>query len=144
VLQSALALVPLENVMRALTRLCCLSLLAASGVAGAATLYQWKDAQGVTHYSQSPPPGGKYQARRVDRHGDAPVEATEAAAPAENANCLSARKNLEILGKPGKVMTDRDGDGKPDAELDDAQRDAQKGLAEAAIKAYCAPPAAAE
>ncbi|MDL5366185.1 DUF4124 domain-containing protein [Xanthomonas sp. NCPPB 2654] len=131
--------------MRALTRLCCLSLLAAaSGVAGAATLYQWKDAQGVTHYSESPPPGGKYQARRVDGHGGAPAEATEAAAPAENANCLSARKNLDILGKPGKVMTDRDGDGKPDAELDEAQREAQKGLAEAAIKAYCAPPPAAE
>ncbi|UYB51708.1 DUF4124 domain-containing protein [Xanthomonas sp. AM6] len=130
--------------MRALPRLCCLFLLAASGVAGAATLYQWKDAQGVTHYSQSPPPGGKYQARRVDSHGGAPAEATEVAAPAENANCLSARRNLDILGKPGKVMTDRDGDGKPDAELDDAQREAQKGLAEAAIKAYCAAPAAAE
>ncbi|MBB4127958.1 hypothetical protein GGR77_003280 [Xanthomonas translucens] len=130
--------------MRALTRLCCLCLLCASGVAGAATLYQWKDAQGVTHYSQSPPPGGKYQARRVDSHGGAPAETSEVAAPAENANCLSARKNLDILGKPGKVMTDRDGDGKPDTELDDTQRQAQKALAEAAIKAYCAPPAAAE
>ena len=135
---------PLENVMRALTRLCCLSLLAVSGVAGAATLYQWKDAQGVTHYSQSPPPGGKYQARRVDSHGGAPAETTEVAAPAENGNCLSARKNLDILSKPGKVMTDRDGDGKPDGELDETQRGAQKALAEAAIKAYCAPPAAAE
>ncbi|WP_343123704.1 DUF4124 domain-containing protein, partial [Xanthomonas translucens] len=53
--------VPVETVMRALTRLCCLCLLTASGVAGATTLYQWKDAQGVTHYSQSPPADGKYQ-----------------------------------------------------------------------------------
>jgi hypothetical protein len=130
--------------MRALTRLCCLSLLAASGVADAATLYQWKDAQGVTHYSETPPPGGKYQVRRVDSRGGAPAEPSEAAAPAESANCLSARKNLDILDKPGKVMTDRDGDGKPDGELDETQRSAQKALAEAAIKAYCAPAAAAQ
>ncbi|WLA11805.1 DUF4124 domain-containing protein [Xanthomonas translucens] len=130
--------------MRALTRLCCLCLLTASGVAGATTLYQWKDAQGVTHYSQSPPADGKYQARRVDSHGGTQAESSEVAAPAENANCLSARKNLDILGKPGKVLTDRDGDGKPDGEMEEAQRDAQKGLAEAAIKAYCAPPAAAQ
>lgn len=129
--------------MRALTRLCCLSLLAASGAAGAATLYQWKDAQGVTHYSESPPPGGKYQARRVDSRGGAPAETTSAA-PAESANCLGARKNLDILSKPGKVMTDNDGDGKPDTELDDTQRAAQKALAEAAVKAYCPQPAAAE
>ncbi|MFC6841319.1 DUF4124 domain-containing protein [Xanthomonas theicola] len=130
--------------MRALPRLCCLSLLAASGVTGATTLYQWKDAQGVTHYSESPPPGGKYQARRVGSHGGAPAEAAQVDAPAENGSCLSARKNLDILGKPGKVLTDSDGDGKPNGELDEAQRAAQKSLAEAAIKAYCPQPAAAE
>ncbi|MEL4891303.1 DUF4124 domain-containing protein [Xanthomonas protegens] len=126
--------------MRALPRFCCLPLLAVSGMLGATTLYQWKDAQGVTHYAETPPPGGKYQVRKVDTRGDAPAETPEAA-PAENAKCLTARKNLDILDKPGKITTDSDGDGKPDGELDESQRGAQKALAEAAIKAYCTPAA---
>ena len=37
-------------------------LLAASAVQGG-EVYQWKDANGVTHYSQTPPPKGSYQQR---------------------------------------------------------------------------------
>ncbi|MBN6150337.1 DUF4124 domain-containing protein [Xanthomonas sp. AmX2] len=124
--------------MRALTRLCCLCLFASSA-ASAATIYQWKDAQGVTHYSESPPAGQKYEARRIDARGGTAIQAEAAGAPAENANCTTARKNLDLLNKPAPVMSDNDGDGKPDGELSAAQRESQKTLAEAAIKAYCTP-----
>ncbi|WP_045737603.1 DUF4124 domain-containing protein [Xanthomonas sp. MUS 060] len=130
--------------MRALPRFfCCLPLFAASGMLGATTLYQWKDAQGVTHYAEAPPPGVKYQERRIDAHGDTSVD-PQAASPAENPNCLIARKNLDILNKPGKITTDSKGDGKPDGVLDESQRATQKALAEAAIKAYCTPTPAAK
>ena len=52
---------------------------------------------------------------------------------------MSENLKVEVLGGKGRVMQDTDGDGKPDAPLDDSQREAQKGLAEAAIKAYCTP-----
>jgi hypothetical protein len=118
-----------------------LVLLAASTAAGAANLYKWKDANGVTHYSEKPPEGQTYDTRRIDAHaGVAPAEAPTA--QAESTQCTTARKNLEVLGGSGPVMQDTDGDGKPDTALDEGQRAAQKNLADAAVKAYCAPVAA--
>lgn len=124
--------------MRALSRLSALLLLA-SATASAGNVYKWKDANGVTQYSEKPPAGQTYEARQVE-HRDPPPRET-AAAPAENKECTSARSNLSLLNGPGKVMQDTDGDGKPDATLTDAQRSAQKTLAEAAIQAYCTPKA---
>ena len=46
-----------------------------------------------------------------------------------------------LLDGPGKVLQDTDGDGKADTALTDAQRSAQKTLAETAIQAYCTPKA---
>jgi hypothetical protein len=124
--------------MRALSRLSALLLLA-SATASAGNVYKWKDANGVTQYSEKPPAGQTYEARQVE-HRDPPPRET-AAAPAENKECTSARSNLTLLNGTGKVMQDTDGDGKPDATLTDAQRSAQKTLAEAAIQAYCTPKA---
>src|SRR3546814_9453321 len=60
-----------------------LSLLLASSAACAQDLYQWKDANGVTHYSQTPPASGSYTERTESGRGPArPVE-TAAAEPAE-------------------------------------------------------------
>ena len=46
------------------TRILCntlaLTLLIATTTAVAGEVYQWKDANGVTHYSQTPPPKGVY------------------------------------------------------------------------------------
>ncbi|HBK45091.1 MAG TPA: DUF4124 domain-containing protein [Xanthomonadaceae bacterium] len=123
--------------MKPASRLC-LALLLASTAAGAANLYKWKDANGVTQYSEKPPTGQQYEARRIDsRAGVAPVAETVEAKQSQD--CLNARSNLELLGSDKAVMQDSDGDGKPDARLDDAQREAQKNLAEAAAKAYCKP-----
>lgn len=51
--------------------------------------------------------------------------------------CSTARANLALLDGGGQVMQDTNGDGKADTALTQEQRSAQKGLAEAAIKAYC-------
>lgn len=116
-----------------------LALLAASAAAGAGNLYKWKDANGVTHYSEKPPEGRQYDTRRIDaRAGVAPAETPEARP--ESDACTAARRNLEVLGGSGPVvMQDTDGDGKPDTPLDEGQRAAQKNLADAAVKAYCVP-----
>lgn len=117
--------------------------------AAATDLYQWKDAQGVTHYSDSPPPGqsGSGQVKnRVIRNKSGTPSQTAASAPAENSQCASARANLKQLQSSAQVGVDNDGDGKPDSALDAQQRAAQVQLAEASIRAYCTPapaPAAA-
>ncbi|MGB3394269.1 MAG: DUF4124 domain-containing protein [Stenotrophomonas sp.] len=123
--------------MRALPSLCCLLLLT-SATAVAGPLYKWKDANGVTQYSERPPQGQKYETRRITASGDPVVETEPATAKAEESpNCTSARNNLKLLAGSGPVMQDTDGDGKPDAELDQDQRAAQKQLAEAAAAVYC-------
>ena len=115
-----------------------LGLLLLATAASATDLYKWKDAQGVTHYSESPPAGQKYESRRVDDRGG--VSAAEEAAPAaESPNCTAARGNLKMLAGKGPVMKASDGDGKADVQLDDTERANQRELAEAAIKAYCPP-----
>ena len=89
--------------------------------------------------SDTPPAGQKFRERDLNNRDPDTAAATDAKPAAENPQCTMARKNLEVLGGKGRVMQDTDGDGKPDAPLDDSQREAQKGLAEAAIKAYCTP-----
>ncbi|WP_315389019.1 DUF4124 domain-containing protein [uncultured Stenotrophomonas sp.] len=126
--------------MRALPLMCCLLLVSATASAG--NVYKWKDANGVTQYSEKPPTGQKAEQRQIQNRDPAagPVTA-KAAAPAESTDCTNARNNLTLLNGKGEVMQDTDGDGKPDKALDADQRTAQKGLAEAAIKAYCKPAA---
>lgn len=123
--------------MRALPRLCCLLVLASASVS-AGNLYKWKDANGVTQYSERPPTGQQYETRRIAASGAPVVEAAPAEA-GESEQCVGARKNLEILAGNNRVMRDTDGDGKPDTELDEIQRAAQKQLAESTAAVYCKP-----
>ncbi|MEG0184919.1 MAG: DUF4124 domain-containing protein [Stenotrophomonas sp.] len=124
--------------MRALSCLGYLLLLASANVL-AGPVYKWKDAKGVTQYSETPPAGAKYETRQQAR----PAQADAGAAPAEAApvpeQCTTARANVALLQGEGQVMQDTNGDGKADTALTAEQRSAQKGLAEAAIKAYCPP-----
>jgi hypothetical protein len=125
--------------MRALPRLCCLLVLASAAhgaLAGNGNLYKWKDANGVTQYSERPPAGQAYETRRITTAGT-PVAAAEPGKADEAPECTAARRNLDLLQGNGPVMQDTDGDGKPDTRLDDAQRSAQKQLAEAAAAVYC-------
>lgn len=115
----------------------CLAAAAVSAQSGAA--YQWKDANGVTHYSSSPPPSGAYKTRAVSSQGASiSAAATAAAQPAEDPQCATARANLKLLQGKGAVQIDSNGDGKPDRPLTEAERGNQSALAEATLKANCA------
>ncbi|RRU12322.1 DUF4124 domain-containing protein [Stenotrophomonas sp. 278] len=124
--------------MRVLPLLCCLLLASAS--ASAQNVYKWKDANGVTQYSEKPPANQKAEQRRITTR-DPVTTGRKAEAPAESADCSQSRKNLALLNGQGEVMYDTDGDGKPETPLTADQRKAQKSMAEAGIQAYC-PPAA--
>ncbi len=120
--------------MRALFCLSCLLLAVAPAWAG--QVYKWKDANGVTQYSETPPPGKVAETRQLTRDPGtrtAPA-AEEAPLPAQ---CTTARDNLALLDGGGQVMQDTDGDGKADSPLSEEQRSSQRALADAAIKAYC-------
>jgi hypothetical protein len=126
--------------MRALTLTLPLLLVAALAQAQSSTVYQWKDANGVTQYSERPPTGRQAESRRISHRGDVMAgEAVEQAAP-ESANCLTARKNLEMLDGTRAISRDSDGDGKPDAVLSDSQREAERQLAQATITSQCKQP----
>ncbi|WP_372015971.1 DUF4124 domain-containing protein [Pseudoxanthomonas sp. 10H] len=119
----------------------CLLLLAATlcASASATNVYQWKDAKGVTHSSDKPPAGQRYDTRRVDNRGQTVETAEPEAAAAETPQCATARGNLQLLGSGSALQQDTDGDGKADKTMSDAERAQHRELAEAAVKAYCPP-----
>jgi len=119
------------------------SLAGASAQAAAGNLYQWKDAKGVTHYSDKPPTDEQYKGRRINDHGAPAQTAAPAGESIVDPQCQTARRNLEVLQGKGAVQQDLDGDGKPDKTLDDSERENQRALAQAAANAYCKPAAAA-
>lgn len=125
-----------------------LALLLAAAAATAGEVYEWKDANGVTHYTQTPPPNGDYR-EHDERDIASPAPAATAATPTttaasttasagartESAQCSTARKNIELLQGEVAVQQDTDGDGKPDKTLDDTERANQLELARATLKA---------
>ena len=126
-----------------LIRTCALLVLAsACTTALAGKVYQWKDAQGVSHYADSQPPNQQVKDRRIDNRGAAVLEDQAVGKSVENPQCTTARLNLQILAGNASVQQDTDGDGKPDKVLGEEDRANQRNLADAAVKAYC-PPAAA-
>ena len=116
-----------------------LLLMGATVPAFAQKVYQWKDAKGVTHYSDSPPPSQQFQDRRIDNRGEPVPQDVAAGKSVESPQCISARLNLSLLAGKSALQQDTDGDGKPDTTLDDTGRENQRNLAEAAVKAYCPP-----
>lgn len=97
-------------------------------------VYKWKDAKGVTHYSDSPPPTGRYGSVL-------PNASARMAAPAKpDPRCATARTNVERLkSSRSDIGLDANGDGKPDAVMTAEQRAAQLRNAEAAEREYCKP-----
>lgn len=114
------------------------ALLLACSAAHADRVYQWKDANGVTQYSDKPPQGQKYQDRRIDSRGSATEGVTaEDGKAKESPQCTMARNNLAVLAGGGPVQVEGESEGQPARTLRDDERAAQKSLAEAAVKAYC-------
>ncbi|MFT4197620.1 MAG: DUF4124 domain-containing protein [Pseudoxanthomonas sp.] len=119
--------------------LACLLAVAPLAAPAQSTMYQWKDASGVTHYSDTPPPKAGANSRYIAASAsDAKGESAVASAPAESADCAKARLNQKILAQNTPVQM-AGADGKPGANLSDAERASQREIAEQAIKAYCTP-----
>ncbi len=119
--------------------------------------YKWKDAQGVTHYSDSPPPSGtKYDMVKttgsvvppagasVPAPAPAPKPAASTTAPSgptadtpQNRKklCADLQSNIGVLNKPEPVSVD-DGKGGR-VQLDDAGRKRQIETAQAQMTLYC-------
>jgi Domain of unknown function (DUF4124) len=116
-----------------------LALGAAPG-AFAGEVYQWKDANGVSHYSQTPPAQGKFQARSIyHRERATDEQATATGTPAESPQCTTARKNIDLLMSGAKLQMDSDGDGKADRDLSDSDREKQLQIAQTVSRVNCSP-----
>ena len=105
----------------------------------AGEVYQWKDANGVTHYSQTPPPQGKFAARSIYHREQAAEGQPAEAAPTESRQCITARGNIELLQSGAKLQLDSDNDGKPDKDLDDSARAEQLRIAQTVARVNCSP-----
>ncbi|PIQ36497.1 MAG: hypothetical protein COW59_12255 [Lysobacterales bacterium CG17_big_fil_post_rev_8_21_14_2_50_64_11] len=114
-------------------------------------VYHWVDAKGVSHYSDSPPPGDGAGVREIAINSRPPAAAVDADALASNASappstrsitesrrqlCERARQNLTTLQGQTDVAQDIDGDGVNEL-LDADQRQAELKRAQGAITAYC-------
>ena len=131
----------------------------------AQSVYSWKDAKGVTHYSDSPPPEsakpGKVRTVEVPPAppatptvakpaADATVAraptppapdpaAVQAATEQRAAACKQAQENLAVLNTNQSVLTDKDGDGKNEAVLTAEERTQQTADMQSVVTANCAP-----
>ncbi len=112
---------------------CLLACLACMAQAQSNGVYKWKDANGASHYSVTPPPSGRFD--NVEANASARV-----AAPAKpDARCAEARANAErIKNSAGEVGPDANGDGKPDRVLDAAEKARYLKAAEDQATKYCA------
>ena len=122
------------NPIRPLAIALALTVAAAPTLAQQQRVYQWKDANGVTHYTDLPPTQA-HQRRDIDNRGSATEIAT--VKPAENEQCAGSRANLQKLQANQTIGVDTNGDGKSDRTLSSDERASQIELNQAAIKAYC-------
>jgi hypothetical protein len=122
------------------------ALLLACTAASAGDLYQWKDAHGVTHFSDAPPPKGTFKTRNVEiRDGQAAAAPADAVKPepTDASQCALARTNLERLRAGGNIGVDANGDGQPDAPMSATEQAKQLELAQRQIHVFCNAKAAA-
>lgn len=124
--------------MRPLILLAPLLVLAVAAPVAAQQIYKWKDAKGVTHYSEKPPAQGNYSTHESvrDPMASAPAAAGSPAPSRDDSRCDTARGNLAALQGGGPLQFDSDGDGKADRELNDAERQSQANMARATLEAY--------
>jgi hypothetical protein len=133
-----------------------IAVLVCAGDANAQKFYKWKDADGVTHYTTTPPPDGQQADRlAVDaapasplvddkpaegqpRDPNVPTEARSGnAVERRSAACTTARANLGTLETNPFVTMDKDGDGKQELLTVDEQN-AQIARAREQVRILCA------
>jgi hypothetical protein len=131
----------------------------ACGSVAAEQIYKWKDADGVVHYTDTPPPKGTEVDKVSVKEGPAPpapvaeqtpasgaaTGATPAATSAQSATqvaalrataCDNARKRQQQLASLPSVSMDLDKDGTPE-QLNAEQHAAQLDRANQAVANYC-------
>ncbi len=104
------------------------------------TVYQWKDAKGVTHYADAPP-AQTHKKRDINARSGTAVEAAPTKKSDRDVACDNARTNLANLRGQGPVGIDTNGDGKADSNMTPDQRASQIEFNEALLKANCSAPA---
>jgi hypothetical protein len=115
------------------------ALLLASMPLAAQQVYKWKDANGVTQYSSTPPANRDYETRQGDnRPAVQPGAEAKAPPPAADPACATARSNLAMLDTNSPLHM-AGSDGKPDKTLTETERANQRTLMEAVIKVKCTP-----
>ena len=97
-------------------------------------VYQWKDANGVTHYTDVAPKQS-HQTREIEVNDGKPAEG--AAKQPESEQYTKARGNVARLQAGGPIGIDTNSDGKPDRNLTADEHKAQLELNQAAVKAFC-------
>lgn len=108
-------------------------------------VYKWKDANGVTHYSQNPPPAGKFESRTiVDRQPTATSGTQAGDKPVESTQCARARSNIDLINSGVALKVDSDNDGKPDRDINEAERKRQLDINQIVLRANCSAPANAQ
>lgn len=117
--------------------LACLALSPALAAAQS-RVYQWTDANGVRHYSQTPPPKGSAAERDIrTAEGKAAVAEKPKEATPEDRACQQATANLALLETDSPVVVEgKNGDAAP-AALTAEQRSAAKVRATKEADLYC-------
>lgn len=106
--------------------------------ATAQEMYTWKDRNGTTQYSDTPPPSGDYATRQMRRDAPSRTVSESATPPAddqlasEDPRCANARQNLAMLQSEHPVKT-AGADGNP---LSREERARHLDLAKASMRAY--------
>lgn len=94
---------------------CAFLTCALAGVANAADLYRWTDAQGVAHFSDKPPKGVNAEKIKTKTRRPPPVEEDVAAEETQASNpdaerCKAEQERLSLLRNNSRVqMQDQDG-----------------------------------
>lgn len=132
----------------------CVALFASAGAHAQSgqPYYRWKDASGATHYSDTPPPGGKASRVTVDGRvpsspGSTPATASsthvsgdttaldKAEAAAVDRNCSKAKANLVTL--QGSAMVVDGADVTRARRMSPADIATARASAEADVRTYC-------
>lgn len=108
----------------------------------AAQLYQWKDENGVVHFTDKPPKGKNATKMRVKSPplsgNEGEKQGTKTAPPNANAQrCETERKRLDVL-QSNMTVRMRNDDGTM-RELNPEEMQQEIGFSQAAIERYCAP-----
>lgn len=77
-----------------------------STIVQAQQVYKWKDAKGVLHYTQTPPPARYSQSVNIkERPALAPVASAQKTAPAGDTNTNAASNNVAPTSKPAPKLS---------------------------------------